>query len=46
MQRQRFTTTLNSVSQARDEALLREAGFSGIELVFAGLAWRGWLASA
>jgi tRNA (cmo5U34)-methyltransferase len=37
---------LNCVSQERDESLLREAGFQRIELVFAGLSWRGWIAYA
>lgn len=34
------------LSPEREEALLREAGFSGVELFFAGLRWRGWLARA
>lgn len=37
---------LNCVGPDRDESLLREAGFTGIELVFAGLTWRGWVAYA
>lgn len=45
-QRERFTTSLQCVSQARDEALMAEAGFGNIHLVFAALMWRGWLASA
>ncbi len=30
----------------RDEELLREAGFHGAELFYAGMAWRGWVAYA
>ncbi len=45
-QRRRFTTSLKSVAPARDEALMAEAGFRDIQLVFAALSWRGWLASA
>ena len=45
-QRKRFTTSLKSVSPARDEDLMAEAGFSDIRLVFAALSWRGWLAHA
>lgn len=45
-QRKRFTTSLKSVGQARDEALMAEAGFQDIALVFAALSWRGWLATA
>jgi tRNA (cmo5U34)-methyltransferase len=37
---------LHSVGPARDEALLKEAGFTGVELIFAGLVWRGWAAYA
>lgn len=36
----------HSVSPTRNEALMREAGFRDIELVYAGLSWRGWCASA
>lgn len=39
-------THLNSVGPERDEQLLREAGFSDIELVFKGLYWCGWIACA
>lgn len=34
------------LSPEREEALLREAGFSNVELFFAGLRWRGWIAQA
>ena len=30
----------------RDEALLREAGFADVSLFYAGLAFRGWAATA
>ncbi len=44
--RETVPTNLNCVAPARDEALLHEAGFTGVELVFAGLYWRGWIAYA
>lgn len=34
------------LSPERDEALLREAGFSGIALFYAGFSFRGWVATA
>lgn len=40
------STGLSCVSPAREENLLREAGFSDIDLFFAGLSWRGWIAAA
>ncbi|WP_292036090.1 MULTISPECIES: class I SAM-dependent methyltransferase [unclassified Brevundimonas] len=43
---ERVRTQLNCVGPARDEALLREAGFREIEQVFQGLSWRGWVAYA
>ncbi|MEM7206776.1 MAG: class I SAM-dependent methyltransferase [Pseudomonadota bacterium] len=39
----RLKEVLHTVSPARNEELLREAGFSGIELFYAGLSWRGWV---
>lgn len=36
-------STLGMVAPAREEALLAEAGFTGTELFFAGLTWRGWI---
>lgn len=39
-------TSLHPVSAEREEALLVEAGFTGVELFFAGLSWRGWVAYA
>ena len=43
---ERVRTQLNCVGPERDEALLREAGFSGIEPVFRGMSWCGWVAYA
>lgn len=34
------------LSPEDDEALLREAGFSGVELFYAALGFRGWVATA
>jgi len=34
------------LSPAQDEALLREAGFSGVESFYQGLGFRGWRALA
>jgi tRNA (cmo5U34)-methyltransferase len=44
--RERLKTIIDSVPQARDEALLAEAGFTDTELFWAGHSWRGWIASA
>ena len=44
--RERLKAVLNCVSPARDEELLREAGFTDIDLFYAGLSWRGWSATA
>lgn len=40
----RLKEVLNTVSAARIEELLQEAGFSRFELFYAGLSWRGWIA--
>lgn len=37
---------LNLLDPARDEAILREAGFAEAELFFAAFTWRGWVAHA
>jgi tRNA (cmo5U34)-methyltransferase len=37
---------LNVLTPEQDEALLREAGFSGTSLFYAGFAFRGWVAYA
>lgn len=34
------------LSSDEDEAILREAGFSGVALFYAGLSFRGWVATA
>ena len=34
------------LSPAQDEALMREAGFGELQLFYAGMAFRGWVASA
>jgi len=38
----RLVNVLKLVSAARDEELLGIAGFSQVELFYAGLSWRGW----
>jgi tRNA (cmo5U34)-methyltransferase len=43
---ERVRTDLNCVGPKRDEALLREAGFNGVEPVFRGFSWCGWVAYA
>ena len=42
----RLTTVLNLISASREEALLAAAGYSDVELFYAGLSWRGWRATA
>lgn len=37
---------LHIFSPEEDEAILREAGFTGISLFYAGFAFRGWVATA
>lgn len=37
---------LQCVAPERDEALMREAGFNGIELFYRGMSWNGWIAYA
>ena len=34
------------VAAARNEQLLREAGFKDVEVFYVGMAWRGWIAYA
>jgi len=36
--------SLNIFSPEQDEAILRAAGFSGVNLFYAALVWRGWIA--
>lgn len=42
----RLVDVLHTVSAERDTALLAEAGFTDIDLFYAGLSWRGWSARA
>lgn len=42
----RVRHVLQTVAPARNEALLREAGFTDVQLFYAGLSWRGWVAYA
>lgn len=44
--RQAIATRLSVLSPEEDEAMLREAGFSGISLFYAGLSFRGWVGYA
>jgi len=44
--RDRLKAVLHTVPPERDEALLTEAGFTGVHLFYAGLSWRGWTAYA
>lgn len=37
---------LNLLEPAQDEAILRDAGFSGVSLFYAAFTWRGWVAYA
>ena len=41
-----MATQLSILTPERDEAVLRDAGFSNISLFYAGLAFRGWVAYA
>jgi tRNA (cmo5U34)-methyltransferase len=38
--------SLNSLSPEQDEAILRDGGFSQVDLFYAGLTWRGWVMRA
>ncbi|MGJ7037274.1 tRNA (cmo5U34)-methyltransferase [Shinella sp. BE166] len=44
--RQAIATKLSILSPEEDESLLREAGFSDVSLIYAGLTFRGWVAYA
>ena len=46
LNRAAFESRLNILSPAEDESVLREAGFSDINLFYAGFAFRGWVAHA
>lgn len=43
---QAIATRLSVLSPQDDEAMLREAGFSGVSLFYAGLGFRGWIGYA
>jgi tRNA (cmo5U34)-methyltransferase len=44
--RQAMMTKLSILAPAEEEALLRDAGFSRIDLFYAGFSFRGWVAYA
>lgn len=44
--RQAIATRLSILSPEEEEAMLREAGFSGVSLFYAGFSFRGWVAYA
>ncbi len=44
--RQAIATRLSILSPEDDEAMLRDAGFSGVSLFYAGLSFRGWVGYA
>jgi tRNA (cmo5U34)-methyltransferase len=44
--RQAIATRLSIMAPEEDEAMLREAGFSGVSLFYAGFSFRGWVAYA
>lgn len=44
--RQAISTKLSILAPEEDEAMLRDAGFSGVSLFYAGLSFKGWVAYA
>lgn len=44
--RQAIGTRLSILAPDEDEAILRDAGFSGVSLFYAGLSFKGWVAYA
>ena len=38
--------SLNILTPEQDEAVLRDAGFSGVTQFYAAFTWRGWVAYA
>lgn len=44
--RQAIGTRLSILAPEEEEAMLREAGFSGVSLFYAGLSFRGWVSYA
>lgn len=41
-----ITRSLRTLAPEEDEAILRQAGFSGVSLFYAAFTWRGWVAYA
>jgi len=46
MAKERLAAEVHMISPAREEQLLLEAGFAGVELFYAGLGWQGWCSHA
>lgn len=44
--REAVAANLHLLSPQDDEALLRDSGFSGVEMFYAAFSWRGWIAYA
>jgi len=44
--RERVRTVIDTLSPVSEESLIRDAGFSDVDLFYAGLSWRGWIAHA
>lgn len=44
--RDKIAAELAVLTPEEDEAILREAGFSGVQMFYMGFAFRGWVASA
>jgi tRNA (cmo5U34)-methyltransferase len=44
--RQAIATRLSILAPDEEEAMLRDAGFTGVRLFYAGLSFRGWIAYA
>lgn len=44
--RARVRSVIDTLAPLREKALIREAGFGDIDLFYAGLSWRGWVAHA
>ena len=44
--RHAIATRLSILAPEEEEATLREAGFSGVSLFYAGFSFRGWVAYA
>ncbi len=44
--REKLQSQLPILTPAQDEAILREAGFSDVQLFYVGFTFRGWVAYA